>query len=136
MSHCDGRVEAGFFLLDVFCLGVKDAGFELFSSYEEFHYTVAQTTSIPCHIEPPGADYKKASRVFGGISKWHSFFVEDRRSDSPEFDIDVGYERNSASRRSRKRRSGSCCVRASARLYDMRASAILPNRRQRSARAA
>ena len=26
----DGRVEAGFFLLDVFCLGVKDAGFQQF----------------------------------------------------------------------------------------------------------
>src|ERR1700688_29669 len=32
----DGRVEAGFFLLDVFCLGVKDAGFETFDSVADY----------------------------------------------------------------------------------------------------
>jgi hypothetical protein len=32
----DGRVEAGFFLLDVFCLGVKDASFHHFSSVVDY----------------------------------------------------------------------------------------------------
>ena len=32
----DGRVEAGYFLLDVFCLGAKDASFERFESHAEF----------------------------------------------------------------------------------------------------
>ncbi|HEY5707063.1 MAG TPA: hypothetical protein VIS96_15990 [Terrimicrobiaceae bacterium] len=32
----DGRVEAGFFLLDVFCLGVKDAGFHRFNSVADY----------------------------------------------------------------------------------------------------
>ena len=32
----DGRVEAGFFLLDVFCLGVKDAGFHHFNSIADY----------------------------------------------------------------------------------------------------
>jgi hypothetical protein len=32
----DGRVESGFFLLDVFCLGVKDAGFYCFDSIADY----------------------------------------------------------------------------------------------------
>jgi hypothetical protein len=32
----DGRVEAGFFLLDVFCLGVKDAGLHCFNSIADY----------------------------------------------------------------------------------------------------
>ena len=32
----DGSVEAGFFLLDVFCLGVKDAGFHHFHSIADY----------------------------------------------------------------------------------------------------
>ena len=32
----DGRVESGFFLLDVFCLGVKDAGFHCFNSIADY----------------------------------------------------------------------------------------------------
>ena len=34
--RADGRVEAGFFLLDVFCLGVKDAGFHQFNSIADY----------------------------------------------------------------------------------------------------
>ena len=88
----NGRVEAGFFLLDVFCLGVKDAGFELFSSYEEYESELLDrlfTYNAAVRMTPeagrklvedaaayarqlgfaPAADYKKASRDFGGISK-------------------------------------------------------------------
>ncbi len=87
----DGRVEAGFFLLDVFCLGVKDAGFCRFTDFADFEKSlldplfredgrermmpgagrklaeeaVAYARSLGF---APGADYKKASRVFGGIS--------------------------------------------------------------------
>lgn len=32
----DGRVEAGFFLVDVFCLGVKHAGFQRSYDRDEF----------------------------------------------------------------------------------------------------
>ena len=32
----DGRVESGFFLLDMYCLGVKDAGFHCFSSIADY----------------------------------------------------------------------------------------------------
>ena len=32
----DGRVESGFFLLDVFCLGVKDAGFHCFNGIADY----------------------------------------------------------------------------------------------------
>ena len=83
-----GRVEAGVFLLDVFCLGVKDAVFEHFVSVEEYkdflddlfsegseemtpaaarklvEQAVAYATSLG--IAPAG-DYKKGCRVFGGI---------------------------------------------------------------------
>ena len=38
VSRCkaDGRVEAGFFLIDVFCLGVKDAGYCEFPSIADY----------------------------------------------------------------------------------------------------
>ncbi len=87
----DGRVEAGFFLLDVFCLGVKDAGFHQFSSIADYREilidrlfpdgnSVRMTPEAARKLTEdaisyarglgfsPGADYKKASRVFGGIT--------------------------------------------------------------------
>lgn len=87
----DGRVESGFFLLDVFCLGVKDAGFHCFNSiavYQESLLDRLFPDEDPVRMTPaaarklaedavsyasglgfsPGADYKKASRVFGGIT--------------------------------------------------------------------
>ena len=87
----DGRVEAGFFLLDVFCLGVKDAGFHQFSSIADYREILIDRLfpdGNPVRMTPaaarkltedaisyarglgfsPGADYKKASRVFGGIT--------------------------------------------------------------------
>jgi hypothetical protein len=87
----DGRVEAGFFLLDISCLGVKYAGFHYFSSmadYQERLLDVLFPDGNPVRMTPeaarkltegaisyakglgfsPAADYKKASRVFGGIS--------------------------------------------------------------------
>lgn len=88
----DGRCEAGFFLLDVFCMGVKDAGFETFGSFEEFQEDLLdplfQIVGEPLRMTPaagrklieeavayasdlgfaPSADYRKAARVFGGIS--------------------------------------------------------------------
>lgn len=87
----DGRVEAGFFLLDVFCLGVKDAGFHQFYSIADYQENLIDRLfpdGNPVRMTPaaarkltedaisyarglgfsPGADYKKASRVFGGIT--------------------------------------------------------------------
>ena len=87
----DGRVEAGFFLLDVFCLGVKDAGFHCFNSIADYQeslldrlfpdedrmrMTLAAARKLTEEAISyarglgfsPGADYKKASRVFGGIT--------------------------------------------------------------------
>ena len=87
----DGRVEAGFFLLDVFCLGVKDAGFHQFNSIADYQESLVDRlfpdgNSVRMTPEAarkltedaisyarglgfsPGADYKKASRVFGGIT--------------------------------------------------------------------
>ena len=87
----DGRVEAGFFLLDVFCLGVKDAGFHHFHSIADYQEGLINrlfpdensvrmtpeaarklTEDAICYARglgfSPGADYKKASRVFGGIT--------------------------------------------------------------------
>jgi hypothetical protein len=87
----DGRVEAGFFLLDVFCLGVKDAGFYQFSSIADYQEglvarffpdgnAVRMTPEAARKLTEdaisyarglgfaPSADYKKASRVFGGIT--------------------------------------------------------------------
>ena len=86
----DGRCEAGFFLLDVYCLGAKDGGFEPFSSYSEFEDELLNPLfhdEEPVRMTPsagrkliegavayarnlgfaPGADYKMASRVLGGI---------------------------------------------------------------------
>lgn len=90
-SKSDGRGEAGFFLLDTFCLGVKDAGFQRFSSRRDLEENLLdplfrQDELVP--MTPPAArklawdavayarglgfspatDYKKACRVFGGIS--------------------------------------------------------------------
>jgi hypothetical protein len=87
----DGRVESGFFLLDVFCLGVKDAGFHCFSSIANYQGSLLDRLfpdEDPVRMTPaaarkltedaisyarglgfsPGGDYKKASRVFGGIT--------------------------------------------------------------------
>jgi hypothetical protein len=87
----DGRVEAGFFLLDMFCLGVKDAGFHRFDSVADYQESlldrlfpdedaVRMTPAAARKLTEdaisyarglgfsPGADYKKASRVFGGIT--------------------------------------------------------------------
>ena len=89
--RADGRVEAGFFLLDVFCLGVKDAGFHHFNSIADYQKSlidrlfpdgnlVRMTAAAARKLAEdaisyarelgfsPGADYKKASRVFGGIT--------------------------------------------------------------------
>ena len=90
-SKANGRVEAGFFLLDVFCLGVKDAGFHEFNSIADYQESLLDRLfrdQTPVRMTPaaarklaegaigyarelgfsPGADYKKASRVFGGIT--------------------------------------------------------------------
>jgi len=87
----DGRCEAGFFLVDVFCLGVKDGGFTSFSSFEDFEENLLNRIfhdAEPVRMTPaagrkliedavayardlgfaPGADYKKAARVLGGIT--------------------------------------------------------------------
>jgi hypothetical protein len=87
----DGRVESGFFLLDVFCLGVKDAGFHHFNSIVDYRESLIdrlfpdanQVQMTPAAARKltedatsyarglgfsPGVDYKKASRVFGGIT--------------------------------------------------------------------
>ena len=89
--QADGRVEAGFFLLDVFCLGVKAAGFHRFSSVADYQESLLDRffhDEDPVRMTPavarklaedavsyasglgfsPGTDYKKASRVFGGIT--------------------------------------------------------------------
>jgi hypothetical protein len=87
----DGRVEAGFFLLDMFCLGVKDAGFHEFDSFADYQESLLDRLfpdRDPVRMTPaaarkltedavsyarglgfsPGADYKKARRIFGGIT--------------------------------------------------------------------
>jgi hypothetical protein len=87
----DGRVEVGFFLLDVFCLGVKDAGFYPFSSTADYQENLVDRffpdgNQVPMTPEAarklaedaisyarslgfsPCPDYKKANRVFGGIT--------------------------------------------------------------------
>ena len=87
----DGRVEAGFFLVDVFCLGVKDADFRQFNSVDDYQERLLDRLfrdEDPLRMMPaagrkltedavsyarglgfsPHADYKKASRVFGGIT--------------------------------------------------------------------
>src|SRR4051794_1071881 len=85
----DGRCEAGFFLLDVFCLGVKDGGFESFHNYADFQENLLAPLfrdQEPMRMPPaagrklvedavayaqslgfaPAPDFKKASRVLGG----------------------------------------------------------------------
>ncbi len=87
----DGRCEAGYFLLDLYCLGVKNAGYARFSSEDEMRNRLienfmADHKLIP--MTPPAArklvegaaayarrlgigphpDYKKACRVLGGIA--------------------------------------------------------------------
>jgi hypothetical protein len=89
--RADGHVEAGFFLLDIFCLGVKEAGFVDFHSIADYQESLVDplfpdgnsvrmtpeaarkltedTTSYARELGfSPDADYKKASRVFGGIT--------------------------------------------------------------------
>ncbi len=89
--RADGRVEAGSFLLDVFCLGVKDAGFQDFHSIADYQESLVDPlfpdgNSVRMTPEAarkltedaisyarglgfsPAADYKKASRVFGRIT--------------------------------------------------------------------
>jgi hypothetical protein len=98
--RADGRVEAGFFLLDVFCLGVKDAGFHEFNSIADYEESLVDRlfpdgNSVRMTPEAarkltedaisyarglgfsPAADCKKASRVFGGITtaNCHEQFV-------------------------------------------------------------
>jgi hypothetical protein len=84
----DGRVEAGIFLVDVFCLGVKNAFFGVFPSEEEFRETVLVHSLANAQVRPgswgrklvegavsyarslgisPQSDYKKGDKVFGGI---------------------------------------------------------------------
>lgn len=83
-----GRVETGVFLVDTFCLGVKDALFEHFVSIEEYkefleelfaeepeamtpaaaRRLVEQAVAYAASLGiAPAADYKKGCRVFGGI---------------------------------------------------------------------
>ena len=87
----DDCVETGFFLLDVFCLGVKDAGFHRFKSVADYQESLLDRLfrdEQPVRMMPaaarklaedavsyaralgfsPAVDYKKASRVFGGIT--------------------------------------------------------------------
>jgi hypothetical protein len=87
----DGRVESGFFLIDVFCLGVKDAGFHCFNTIADYRESLLDRlfpNEDPVRMTAagarkltedaisyarglgfsPGFDYKKARRVFGGIT--------------------------------------------------------------------
>jgi hypothetical protein len=87
----DGRVEAGFFLVDVWCLGVKVAGFRRFESADELQEELLDRLFAghePMEISAeagrklveeavafagrlgiaPCRDYKKGCRVFGGIA--------------------------------------------------------------------
>jgi hypothetical protein len=84
----DGRVEAGIFLVDIFCLGVKNAFFDVFPSEETFRNTVLVGSLAEAPVRPgawgrkliegavnyakslgisPHSDYKKGAKVFGGI---------------------------------------------------------------------
>jgi hypothetical protein len=87
----DGSVEAGCFLLDVFCLGAKDAFFARLNSIPEYEENFLTRIFAPKESVPltagagrklvegavsyasnlgfaPCADYKQACCVFGGIS--------------------------------------------------------------------
>lgn len=83
------RVEAGIFLLDVYCLGVKSAYYEscdrqdyLHRIREHYESDFPMVTAEPCCARKlieqatqypqalgfaPHQDYKKAARVFGGL---------------------------------------------------------------------
>lgn len=85
-----GRVEFGFFLLDVFCLGIKNAGYAMCDSQAEFEEALAdleRNSPLDSHspacvrklIENaaayakrygfnPHPDYRVAARVLGGIN--------------------------------------------------------------------
>ncbi len=84
----DGRVEMGVFLVDILCLGVKDAFFyraETLSAYERTLEEIMQGERVAMPpaaarklVEQavayaaklgfaPAADYKKGARIFGGI---------------------------------------------------------------------
>lgn len=84
-----GRVEAGIFLVDVFCLGVKDAAYLVFESEESFRNEFLNPQLPGAEARPgawgrklveeavkyagslgfsPHSDYKKGARVFGGIN--------------------------------------------------------------------
>jgi hypothetical protein len=84
----EGRVETGIFLVDLYCLGVKDAMFRqlTLTAYEDEvlkqFFRGRQEALEPCCARklvegaveyaarlgfPPHADYKQACRVFGGI---------------------------------------------------------------------
>jgi hypothetical protein len=82
-----GEVEAGFFLVDVFCLGVKNAFFQKtgqaqFDDALKRFFRGSEQSVSPAYARKlveasvayagnlglaPHADYKKASKVFGGI---------------------------------------------------------------------
>lgn len=87
----EGRVESGVFLLDVFCLGAKDAMFVQLDT-TGYEHNLLKRFSGPNVLEPfepscarklvedavryaadlgfqPHPDYKKACRVFGGIDR-------------------------------------------------------------------
>lgn len=85
----DGRVEAGTFLLDVFCLGVKDAIFDVYPNENVFREELLGASMATATARPgawgrklvedavnyalslgisPNANYKKGARVFGGIN--------------------------------------------------------------------
>jgi hypothetical protein len=84
----DGRVEAGIFLLDLYCLGVKNAFHKIFATEEEFleQLRIHGLENAPARAGAwgrklvegaveyakslgisPHPDYKKGARVFGGI---------------------------------------------------------------------
>ena len=84
-----GRTEVGFFLLNVFCLGIKNAAYSMFDTkaeFEEFLADFSQNGTLDPHppacvrklIEGaaayakrygfnPHADTREASRVLGGL---------------------------------------------------------------------
>ncbi len=87
----DGRTESGVFLIDVFCLGVKDAFFAEFNSHQVYHDRLIGRIQEESELIPmaaaaarklvegavawaaqlgfaPAPDYRRAARVFGGLS--------------------------------------------------------------------
>jgi hypothetical protein len=84
----DGRIEAGAFLLDVFCLGVRDAVFGVYANEDDLREELLGPELSALETRPgahgrklveaavsyaeslgisPSANYKKGARVFGGI---------------------------------------------------------------------